>query len=65
MGAPPVKSRLGRCGLCESRVWISASSPKADEIMCGQCASDTAEPGDKVEPLTERQIADIRKARAQ
>lgn len=65
MRVPPVKSTLGRCKLCESRVWIAASSPKADEIMCRQCASDTVAPGDTVAPLTERQIIDIRKARQQ
>lgn len=60
----PVKSRLDRCKLCASPVWVSASSPKADEIWCVRCAMDMAAPGDKVEPLTERQIADIKKALA-
>ena len=59
---PPVKSRLGRCRLCLQAVWISASSPKADKIFCKQCAIATVEPGDEVGPLTERQIADIRRA---
>jgi hypothetical protein len=65
MRVPPVKSRLGRCNLCQSRVWVAMSSPKADEIFCRQCAADTLAPGDKVGALLERQIADIRRALTQ
>jgi hypothetical protein len=59
---PRIKSRLDRCRLCLEAVWISASSPKADDIFCVYCAADMAEPGDKAAPITERQIADICKA---
>jgi hypothetical protein len=59
---PHVKCRLGRCDMCLEAVWISASSPKADQIFCSHCALDMAEPGDTVGELTERQLADIRKA---
>ena len=62
---PQVKGRLDRCKLCLSPVWVSASSPKADDIFCSHCALDMVEPGDTVGDLTERQIADIRKALAQ
>jgi hypothetical protein len=59
---PPVKSRLGRCDFCLKTVWVSASSPKADEIWCLWCAVELAEPYQWVGKPTERQIADIRKA---
>ena len=61
---PPVKCRLGRCDLCLEAVWVSASSPKADEIFCSRCALDMAKPGDKVGAPTKRRIADLRKALA-
>jgi hypothetical protein len=61
---PHVKCRLDRCRLCLEAVWVSASSPKADEIFCSHCALDMARPGDSVRELTELQIADIRKALA-
>ena len=59
---PPVKSKLGHCSLCLEPVWISLSSPKADEIFCRQCAADMVEPGDEVAGMTKRQIADIKQA---
>jgi hypothetical protein len=65
LSTPPVKSRSDRCERCLKSVWVADSSPKADVIFCIHCALDTAEPGDRVGKLTERQIADIRKARAQ
>ena len=65
MRPPNIKSRLARCRLCRELVYVAASSPKADEIMCRQCARDTIQPGEEFRPLTPTQVADIRKAISQ
>jgi hypothetical protein len=56
---PPAKSVARACGICGAPIWVALSSPDADEFRCIPCV--LAEPGEiEFEPLTPRQIADIR-----
>jgi len=60
--APPstaVRKRGARCDICNAKVWVSRTSPRAARYRCFRCAVDTI-PGDaKFEPLTEAQKAEI------
>jgi len=62
MKPPRIKASLKRCDICRELVWVSASSPKVDEIMCTHCASGVI---DEFEPLTPAQLGDIRKETSQ
>ena len=65
MRPPTIESSLKRCGICRELVYVAASSPKVDEIMCTHCAVDVIEPGERFQPLSPEQIVDIRKGTSQ
>lgn len=65
MEPPKVKSKLKRCSICRELVYVAASSPKVDEIMCTHCAMDQMLPGEEFQPLSEKQLVDVRKAMTQ
>ena len=58
---PPVKSKVAHCDKCGERVWVAASSPKADLCWCVQCTIPTIalDPNVEARGLTPAQIADI------
>jgi hypothetical protein len=56
----PTESTQGHCDICEEAVWVALSSPAGVTPRCMKCVVDMWESGDKFEPLTPRQIADIK-----
>jgi hypothetical protein len=60
LARPPVKSRRVKCGVCQAKVWVAASSPKVKRIWCVPCSIDmSAGEQTGVAPLTARQRDDI------
>lgn len=54
-----VPSRKKRCDICGCAVWVSRSSPKGATPRCQQCVALTIDPAAKIEPLSQRQSAEV------
>jgi hypothetical protein len=63
---PNLQSVVDKCATCGAAIWVALSSPrKVDRRLCMQCgiAEFKGNPDAKVEPITKRQLADIRRSR--
>lgn len=60
VAVPVTGARQVECDLCGEAVWFSPSAPKHDKALCMQCAEDTVAPDAKFEPITEKQVAEVK-----
>jgi ribosomal protein S27AE len=63
---PNLQSVVDKCSTCGAAIWVALSSPRrVDRLICMQCgvAEFKGDPDVKVEPITKRQLADIRRSR--
>jgi hypothetical protein len=56
---PATDSVLDNCNWCGASVWVSKSSPIVGKIICMECYSKVATPGDEIQPPTPKQLKDI------
>jgi hypothetical protein len=59
LATPQVQSRIASCALCGTQVWVSNSSPPAEQIWCCQCMAKELSEDDEFEPPTEDQWLDV------
>ncbi len=61
---PQLQSVVDKCASCGAAIWVALSSPHRARKVCMQCGWRAFAAQDvKVEPITKRQLADIKKAR--
>jgi hypothetical protein len=59
---PQVESVVRSCGRCSAAIWVTLSSPKADELLCVPCGMTTMPADAEIVRPTRRQKRDIAKA---
>jgi hypothetical protein len=54
------EGRTSHCDVCNTKVWVSHTSPAHAIPRCIDCFVELLEPGEKIEPLTEQQKREIK-----